>query len=107
MKVALAPIAKKIPPARSPLVTCVTGPSGGIRSCARQLPTKPARIELLKVAGRSDDLRAGAARYAGHKFLLEPRSEEHTSELQSLMRISYAVFCLKKKTKHHIINTIL
>src|SRR3546814_8262912 len=28
------------------------------------------------------------------------RSEEHTSELQSLMRISYAVFCLKKQTKH-------
>src|SRR3546814_4574253 len=31
--------------------------------------------------------------------LLEDRSEEHTSELQSLMRISYAVFCLKKKKK--------
>src|SRR3546814_8575294 len=30
------------------------------------------------------------------------RSEEHTSELQSLMRISYAVFCLKKKRKHII-----
>src|SRR3546814_1086737 len=30
--------------------------------------------------------------------LAVPRSEEHTSELQSLMRISYAVFCLKKKT---------
>src|SRR3546814_3651390 len=32
------------------------------------------------------------------------RSEEHTSELQSLMRISYAVFCLKKKTQtdHHV-----
>src|SRR3546814_5618998 len=30
--------------------------------------------------------------------LLDPRSEEHTSELQSLMRISYAVFCLKKTT---------
>src|SRR3546814_2216326 len=29
-----------------------------------------------------------------------PRSEEHTSELQSLMRISYAVFCLKKKNNH-------
>src|SRR3546814_11352211 len=29
------------------------------------------------------------------------RSEEHTSELQSLMRISYAVFCLKKKKKFH------
>src|SRR3546814_4810389 len=35
-----------------------------------------------------------------------PRSEEHTSELQSLMRISYAVFCLKKKNRKHtyIIN---
>src|SRR3546814_9839241 len=36
---------------------------------------------------------------------IETRSEEHTSELQSLMRISYAVFCLKKKNntqKHHI-----
>src|SRR3546814_8526173 len=30
----------------------------------------------------------------------EERSEEHTSELQSLMRISYAVFCLKKKNTH-------
>src|SRR3546814_1797714 len=30
----------------------------------------------------------------------EDRSEEHTSELQSLMRISYAVFCLKKKKNH-------
>src|SRR3546814_9019844 len=31
------------------------------------------------------------------RFAVRPRSEEHTSELQSLMRISYAVFCLKKK----------
>src|SRR3546814_3692231 len=36
---------------------------------------------------------------------LDPsRSEEHTSELQSLMRISYAVFCLKKKKTHHSIT---
>src|SRR3546814_3435827 len=34
------------------------------------------------------------------------RSEEHTSELQSLMRISYAVFCLKKKTNHTSENAI-
>src|SRR3546814_1492647 len=34
------------------------------------------------------------------------RSEEHTSELQSLMRISYAVFCLKKKTKHNRKKTV-
>src|SRR3546814_7932533 len=35
------------------------------------------------------------------------RSEEHTSELQSLMRISYAVFCLKKKTIHTAQQTLL
>src|SRR3546814_2394632 len=35
------------------------------------------------------------------------RSEEHTSELQSLMRISYAVFCLKKKNKHQQIKTTI
>src|SRR3546814_8612366 len=34
-----------------------------------------------------------------HTHRFTPRSEEHTSELQSLMRISYAVFCLKKKKK--------
>src|SRR3546814_4215046 len=37
---------------------------------------------------------------------LTDRSEEHTSELQSLMRISYAVFCLKKKTKYVIATLI-
>src|SRR3546814_7182076 len=43
-------------------------------------------------------------RFAGHAAapVGEPgRSEEHTSELQSLMRISYAVFCLKKKNKNY------
>src|SRR3546814_8582139 len=38
------------------------------------------------------------------KLSLIERSEEHTSELQSLMRISYAVFCLKKKNKKSIIE---
>src|SRR3546814_9834896 len=38
---------------------------------------------------------------AQDRYLLLVRSEEHTSELQSLMRISYAVFCLKKKKKQH------
>src|SRR3546814_10751836 len=42
-------------------------------------------------------MRAGA--YWDDHDLNALRSEEHTSELQSLMRISYAVFCLKKKTK--------
>src|SRR3546814_5332358 len=46
-----------------------------------------------------------AAATALHKSTSSPchcRSEEHTSELQSLMRNSYAVFCLKKKKKKHI-----
>src|SRR3546814_6095202 len=48
--------------------------------------------------------RAGRGRYAGKTHIgqgrhVGPRSEEHTSELQSLMRISYAVFCLKNKTQ--------
>src|SRR3546814_5396446 len=37
---------------------------------------------------------------------IEQRSEEHTSELQSLMRTSYAVFCLKKKTEKHKTKSI-
>src|SRR3546814_9845723 len=43
-----------------------------------------------------------ARRYWPPKIMA--RSEEHTSELQSLMRISYAVFCLKKKNKKHILS---
>src|SRR3546814_9824782 len=45
------------------------------------------------VPGRGDEVACFAAR---------DRSEEHTSELQSLMRLSYAVFCLKKKTEQLI-----
>src|SRR3546814_9305873 len=53
-----------------------------------------------------------AAAASGTTFFASVRSEEHTSELQSLMRISYAVFCLKKKkTKiyqpHEYINKYL
>src|SRR3546814_1526907 len=48
-----------------------------------------------------DKLEAFAARIPN--FTYSARSEEHTSELQSLMRISYAVFCLKKKKKKQII----
>src|SRR3546814_2835678 len=48
-----------------------------------------------------------ANRRAGWRATAAPRrSEEHTSELQSLMRISYAVFCLKKKKKNIAISQI-
>src|SRR3546814_1828263 len=64
----------------------------------------------LAVGGRLLDLRTPGASYDDVFLALhgphqgDNRSEEHTSELQSLMRISYAVFCLKKKTTRHNIN---
>src|SRR3546814_1763703 len=47
----------------------------------------------------------GTGYFGGFLPLIASRSEEHTSELQSLMRISYAVFCLKKKNQHKIFKT--
>src|SRR3546814_10909690 len=55
--------------------------------------------ELVQRAGLQADDVAGPGRDVVAPGLAGVRSEEHTSELQSLMRISYAVFCLKKKTK--------
>src|SRR3546814_1011639 len=55
------------------------------------------RVELVHQRNHRLELELAA----GHR-----RSEEHTSELQSLMRISYAVFCLKKKQKKHMKITL-
>src|SRR3546814_6749576 len=51
------------------------------------------------LARRADEIGVAETADSFRTVLLPARSEEHTSELQSLMRISYAVFCLKKK-KH-------
>src|SRR3546814_4830767 len=57
------------------------------------------RITGQQVQGRRKGLLIVALHACAQQPLLAAaRSEEHTSELQSLMRISYAVFCLKKKT---------
>src|SRR3546814_2039171 len=62
-------------------------------------------LAALRVVGPDADPAFGAARgNAQRGERVDDRSEEHTSELQSLMRISYAVFCLKKKKKHIIIT---
>src|SRR3546814_8748867 len=61
---------------------------------------------VVKYGGHAmgdDDL---ALKFAADIVLLKQRSEEHTSELQSLMRISYAVFCLKKKKTQHDTTTL-
>src|SRR3546814_4026187 len=70
----------------------------------------PVELVLHRLGGREGQLlrRSDLDGLAGRRIAaftrravlyLEFRSEEHTSELQSLMRISYAVFCLKKKTQ--------
>src|SRR3546814_4118968 len=66
---------------------------------ARPLRARRGRVRgaVPRVRPRRGDRQRGAG-----DLRAEPRSEEHTSELQSLMRISYAVFCLKKKNKKTI-----
>src|SRR3546814_1422858 len=68
---------------------------GGDGSYPREFP------QAAQDAGGADYRSVDYAEYFAHDHhaRFDARSEEHTSELQSLMRISYAVFCLKKK-KH-------
>src|SRR3546814_4362955 len=66
----------------------------------RASPTPAARpIAPVKQISHRSSLVAARNRASGCISAGQRRSEEHTSELQSLMRISYAVFCLKKKTQ--------
>src|SRR3546814_1567479 len=58
------------------------------------------RRNAVKPAYRSLALQTIVSGVIMYLVMFVMRSEEHTSELQSLMRISYAVFCLKKKKKH-------
>src|SRR3546814_6285908 len=72
-----------------------------LQSELAQLEAKLADHGLYE-SGRAAELKNTLARQSELRRQLqsaEERSEEHTSELQSLMRISYAVFCLKTKTK--------
>src|SRR3546814_5573154 len=67
---------------------------------------KNARDERLPRIGRIDRDVAGWIIRTDETEVERERSEEHTSELKSLMRISYAVFCLKKKKQYIIRNRI-
>src|SRR3546814_6080290 len=74
------------------------------RKCFTIIVIALAAVEVPDLRHHADCRLGGQSRY---QFLPRNagcadtvRSEEHTSELQSLMRISYAVFCLKKKTKN-------
>src|SRR3546814_7837174 len=98
-------------------VAIVTGGGGGIGAAVvKRLVSEGARVAVADLF--EDSARAAAEPHGENaiavqfdaadpesvkamveKTVAQFRSEEHTSELQSLMRISYAVFCLKKKTQ--------
>src|SRR3546814_10793119 len=74
---------------------------GRARRCC---PHQPRAVSLLSRDGSVRDRRTRSIRPRSRRRTVarvSRRSEEHTSELQSLMRISYAVFCLKKKKNIH------
>src|SRR3546814_9691553 len=75
-------------------VVCGERPAGAADSDARA--TRRARADDGKPGSAWRDGAAGRHRRGFIQLCPWPRSEEHTSELQSLMRTSYAVFCLKK-----------
>src|SRR3546814_1504861 len=76
-----------------------------------QLNMANAKVEIPVAINLSTGPSRTCGTGLGSAICIQLRSEEHTSELQSLMRISYAVFCLKKKKQHtykttkHIMHT--
>src|SRR3546814_8317175 len=83
-----------------------SGPGTGSASCdpgqggdAAAAAVATVGKEAPRVGNRAQSAAVHARDAGVGQPLPRQRSEEHTSELQSLMRISYAVFCLKKKTK--------
>src|SRR3546814_17446606 len=81
---------------------------GHTRSLHDSLPICPLGTIIETAAAgiaSASDLAGRIARQGGGALIIDygyKRSEEHTSELQSLMRISYAVFCLKKNKKYNV-----
>src|SRR3546814_10204354 len=84
------PLAVRRDRPKDPRRSCLYQQADARNCCWRHFPAGDGRDKPTDRDGRQ----------RAHKYGNDnpPRSEEHTSELQSLMRISYAVFCLKKKT---------
>src|SRR3546814_10867297 len=86
-------------------VTSRLGAVGADR-VAQHVAAAPHGLDVVVAAGRGGQLLAELADEDVDDLQLR-RSEEHTSELQSLMRISYAVFCLQKKNNYNLEHTYL
>src|SRR3546814_8940092 len=90
-------------------VARLRGAARSVRLADRQLGQRTPGMAAIdrherRMVARTGETHRGRERVGDDQPVgwLVPRSEEHTSELQSLMRISYAVFCLKKKKLNYI-----
>src|SRR3546814_182087 len=88
---------RQIHVAQHPEVRRDRGPGGGRRHVGHLAGVRRRHAARLVRHGAGLPEHAGGAQRGVRRDQAPPRSEEHTSELQSLMRISYAVFCLNKK----------
>src|SRR3546814_7723443 len=79
----------------------ISSPTASGRSATRRRKSSRSVVSRPIRGGNFASLITLTACISKSRSRLTRRSEEHTSELQSLMRISYAVFCLKKKIKQH------
>src|SRR3546814_5986976 len=114
-KLAKAARRRHLPPmtAQPPLQAAIIPVTAFQQNCTLLWCTRTMKGAFVDPGGDLEKLKAAAAQHGVtiEKILITHghRSEEHTSELQSLMRISYAVFCLKKKktppTEPHTKNT--
>src|SRR3546814_2277618 len=92
---------------RSLLLRDLAGPSAGRRTRLRQRGADRVHRRVPPHRHQRGRHRDGGEEGLRHRSARAARSEEHTSELQSLMRISYAVFCLKKKITNNSSTTNL
>src|SRR3546814_6408875 len=83
-----------------------SGNAEWVADLAEGMNEKLGRKTRAKQRDEAHKARGLDAKLAHGNALVRPRSEEHTSELQSLMRISYAVFCLKKTTPYTTYPTV-
>src|SRR3546814_10776567 len=104
-----APVMNQTAPAEAPPIRLVSEEVGGgvrlkVIGASDEIMAASYALEVTGGRGANRSVQRGTARLrpgAPVTLVTLTRSEEHTSEPQSLMRISYAVFCLKKKTKQH------
>src|SRR3546814_6257201 len=97
-------VTESTPTLKDGRVVAIAGPVVDVEFPPDAVPAINTALSFeIVIDGQPQEVRAEVAQQIGDSRVR--RSEEHTSELQSLMRISYAVFCLKKKKQQKHQNT--